>query len=154
MAQVQKRQPASPAERSDWLARWFGGEWPFPRWMPEVSRAFGEGAQLPRLEEFVDGNEVVIRAELPGIDPDRDVEVTVSDHSLRLRAERRHETQVDGKDGYRSEFSYGLFERSIPLPAGVSEQDVKASYRDGILEVRVPVDRQRAESKKVPIQRV
>ena len=107
---------------------------------------------LPRVEEFVEDNEMVIRAELPGIDPDRDVEITISDNSLRVRAERREESR-DESDGYRTEFRYGLFERIIPLPAGVNEEQVRASYKDGILEVRVPIDQERAEAKRIPVAR-
>jgi len=90
---------------------------------------------------------------MTGIDPDKDVEIQVSDHTMHLRAERRQESEVEEKGGYRSEFHYGSFTRSVPLPVGATEQDVKASYKDGILEVRIPVDRKAAEAEKIPIQR-
>jgi HSP20 family protein len=139
-------------ERSDALTRWLG-DWPMPRWLPEIARGFVDPGQLlPRVEEFVDSNEMVVRAEMPGIDPERDVEITVSDNSLRIRAERREESR-DESEGYRSEFFYGLFERIIPLPAGVNEEQVRATYKDGILEVRVPIDEQRAEAKRIPVER-
>lgn len=105
------------------------------------------------VEEFRDGDDLVVRAEMPGIDPDDDVEITVSDHTLRLRAERRFETKTEGKRGYRSEFHYGSFSRSVPLPAGATEHDVKATYTDGILEVRIPLDNAEATAKKIPIAR-
>jgi HSP20 family protein len=152
MTDVQQRTQDTPAryvEPSDWLSRWL--DWP-ARLFPELARATNE-SRLPRVEEFLDGNEVVVRAELPGIDPERNVEITVSDQTLRIRAERRQESKGDDKNGYRSEFVYGLFERVIPLPAGVNEDDVKATYREGILEVRVPIDERRAEAKRIPVQR-
>jgi HSP20 family protein len=92
------------------------------------------------LEEFRDDDTLVVRAELPGIDPDTDVEITVSDGSLCIRAERResHERTGNG-DFYRSEFRYGQFTRTLPLPAGAGADDVKASYDDGILEIRLPM---------------
>ena len=96
----------------------------------------------PRVEEYRDGNTVVIRAELPGIDPDKDVELTVADDMLHLRAERRERTEHKDKGSYRSEFRYGSFSRSLPLPAGCQDEDISASYRDGVLEVRVPVAEQ------------
>jgi HSP20 family protein len=136
----------------DWFDRWFG-EWSFPRSWAELRRAFPEGGEMLRLEEFTDGNELVVRAEMPGIDPDKDVDIQVSDHTLRLRAERRQESKIEEKGGYRSEFHYGSFLRSVPLPTGATEKDVKASYKDGILEVRIPVDRKTAEAEKIPIQR-
>lgn len=151
-----KQSESAPAVASattpDWFDRWFG-DWSFPRFWPELRRAFPEGAEMLRVEEFTEGDELVVRAEMPGIDPDKDVEIQVSDHTMRLRAERRQESKVEEKGGYRSEFHYGSFTRSVPLPVGASEQDVKASYKDGILEVRIPVDRKAAEAKKIPIQR-
>ncbi len=103
---------------------------------------FDWGTSTPdmiRVEHYRDGDTVVIRAELPGVDPDRDVSITLSDGVLHIKAERteRHERSDD--DGYRSEFRYGSFSRDITVPAGVSESQIVASYNDGVLEVRVPV---------------
>lgn len=159
MAEVEQAEKASkvPAVQSvssgDWLGRWFP-DLPRPRFWPELRRSFGEGMDLLRVEEFIDGDAVVVRAEMPGIDPDKDVQITVSDHTLHLRAERRQETKTEEKGGYRTEFNYGSFTRTVSLPVGATERDVKATYKDGILEVRIPVDRQEAEAKKVSIQRV
>jgi HSP20 family protein len=94
-----------------------------------------------------------VRAEMPGIDPDKDVDITVSDHTLHLRAERREESKSQEKGRYRSEFRYGSFSRTIELPTGATDKDVKAQYKDGILEVRIPIDRQEVEAKKIPIER-
>lgn len=108
---------------------------------------------FPKVEEYEDEGMMVVRAEMPGIDPDHDVEITVTDGVLRIKAERRQETKVEEKKGFRSEFQYGAFTRSVTLPAGVTEQDVTASYTDGILEVRLPIDRGRAEARKIPVTR-
>jgi HSP20 family protein len=89
-------------------------------------------------EEGVEDDTCVIRAELPGVDPDKDVEISVADGILHLHAEREERTEEELPSGYRSEFHYGSLERSIRLPEGVTEADIKASYKDGILEVRVP----------------
>ena len=90
---------------------------------------------------------------MPGIDPDEDVEITVADHRLHLRAERRTETTTEDKKGFRSEFHYGSFERSIRLPVGATENDVTATYHDGILEVRIPVDAGGVATKRIPVAR-
>ena len=90
-----------------------------------------------RVEEFIDDGQCVVRAELPGLDPDKDIEITVSDGTLRLRAHREERKVEDRPDSYRSEFRYGSLHRSIRLPEGTTESDVHASYSDGILEVRV-----------------
>lgn len=144
-----KEQPAAARHRDwpGWLEPIFG-DWPRLRSM------FAEDDGVMRVENFREGNEAVVRIEMPGIDPDKDVEINVSDHTLRVHAERREETKTDDKDGYRSEFRYGSFTRVVPMPAGATEKDVKATYKDGILEVRVPIDRAAAQATKVPIQRV
>lgn len=99
---------------------------------------FGVHATPMRIEEYLDGDTGVIRAELPGLDPDSDVEITIADGLLHIRAERQERKREELPDGYRSEFRYGHFERSVRLPEGVTESDIKAKYADGILEVRVP----------------
>jgi HSP20 family protein len=106
-----------------------------------------------KLEEFQEDGNLVVRAELPGIDVDNDVDITVANGTLTIRAERRDETSTEDKSGYRSEFHYGAFVRSVQLPAGATEEDVKATYKDGILDVRVPMDSAQAESKKIPVTR-
>jgi HSP20 family protein len=151
MAEGEKRDIA-PAPR-DWLSRWFD-EWQSPRWFPELWRnRLMEGADPIRVEEFQEGSTLVVRAEMAGLDPDKDVEISVADQTLRIHAERRQESRVEDKGRYRSEFRYGSFARTVPLPPGATDQDIKATYRDGILEIRIPIDRGKAESRKVPVQR-
>ena len=103
-----------------------------------------------RVEEFRDGDEMVVRAELPGIDPDKDVEVTIAGGVLRVDAHREEKSEHKEKDGYRSEFRYGSFTRSFVLPEGVDEDKVKATYIDGVLELRVPI----GEAPKESVQRI
>ncbi len=119
-------------ERHGWLEPFWGLlEWPEPML-----------ARFPRpmrVEEFTEDGAFVVKAELAGLDPDKDVEVEVLDGTLRLRAQRRQEKKVDEEGYFRTEMHYGAFQRFIPLPPGATEADVKASYKDGILEIRVPV---------------
>jgi HSP20 family protein len=105
-----------------------------------------------RVDEFDEDGALVVRAEIPGVDPDKDVEITVSDHMLHIRAERRSKEEKEEKSYRRHELRYGSFTRTIPLPEGTSESAVKASYKDGILEVRVPEPKPEP-MKKVPIAR-
>jgi HSP20 family molecular chaperone IbpA len=88
-----------------------------------------------KIEEFTRDGVFVVRAELPGVDPATDVDVSVADGMLTIRGERREEHTEER----RSEFFYGRFVRTLALPAGVDEQAITAEYRDGILEVRVPM---------------
>ena len=106
------------------------------------------------IEEFVDDNTLVVRAEVPGLDPTEDVEITISDNMLHLRVERQQSSDVVEEQGLaRQEFQYGSFSRSVTLPAGTQEDEIEAQYRDGILEVRVPVDPDEWSSKTVPVDR-
>jgi HSP20 family protein len=111
----------------DWPDRWFEGMRP---WI------MGEGTL--RIEQEVKDDSMVIRAEMPGIDPDKDVEITLSNSVLRIHAERKSETKEEEAGRTRSEFRYGSFERTLRVPEDVNVDDIKASYKDGILEVHVP----------------
>ena len=91
-----------------------------------------------KVEEFVEDGTVVIRAELPGIDPDEDVDITVADGVLHVVATREERSEEERPEGYRSEFHSGSLERHIRLPEGAAADDITATYRDGILEVRIP----------------
>lgn len=114
-----------------------------------------QGTHAIRLEELIEDDTCVIRAELPGIDPEKDVEISVADGILHLRAEREEHREEKQPAGYRTEFHYGRLSRSIRLPEGATEADVTASYKDGILEVRVPAPKAVAAPAptKIPIER-
>jgi HSP20 family protein len=90
------------------------------------------------VDEYEEEGALVVRAELPGIDPETDVELSVSDHSLHIEAERREEEKVKEKGYVRHEVRCGSFARTLPLPEGVTETDITANYKDGILEIRIP----------------
>jgi HSP20 family protein len=116
----------------------------FDDWMrlmpfrPVLFSHLREAEDLIQVEEFREDGTLVVRADLPGIDPDKDVEVTVSDGMLRIDAERHVEQVQEERDYVRQEVHYGSLSRSLPLPAGVTEAAISAAYRDGVLEVRVP----------------
>jgi HSP20 family protein len=105
-------------------------------------------AQPIRVEEYVEDGRYMIRAELAGIDPEKDVEVTVGSGYLTIRAERSDKTE--GK--HRSEFRYGSFSRTMGLPANADEDAVAASYRDGILTISVGLKiEEKASAKKIEV---
>jgi HSP20 family protein len=113
-------------------------------------KQFG-GRQGIRVEDYADEGQYVVRAEVPGLDPDKDVDISVADGMLQLRVERREVK----KDVNRSEFRYGTFERTVQLPRDADEDDVRARYDNGILEIRVGVKagRQQAPARHIPISR-
>lgn len=132
----------------------------FEEWLRSlpVRRPFGLGWDWPgedliRVDEYRDGPAQVIRAELPGIDPDEDVTITVADGVLRIGAERKVEEKSQDKGYTRHELRYGSLTRTLPLPEGASETDITATYADGILEIRVPVPERTAgtEPTRIPV---
>ena len=101
-----------------------------------------------RLEEAIRDDRYVIRAELPGLDPEKDIEVTVDGRTLTIRAERREQD----KGQYRSEFRYGSLARAVRLPARVDAADVTARYDKGVLEVSVPLPAVKPAGTQIPIE--
>lgn len=101
------------------------------------------------VEEFLSDGTYVLRADLPGIDPARDVEVTVDRDVLSIHGERRHEEH----DMHRTELRYGSFTRRFRLPPECHAEDIAAAYADGVLEVRVPLTEQDAPPVQVPVER-
>jgi HSP20 family protein len=99
-----------------------------------------------RIEEWVEGSRRIVRADLPGIDPEKDIELTVDGNLLRLRGQRRSEEH----DQHRTEIRYGSFERVLTLPPGTRPEDVEAGYADGVLHVSMPVSAPTA-STKIPV---
>jgi len=118
----------------------------FPHWK--------EAADLIRVEEFREDGTLVIRADLPGIDPDKDVELTVADGMLVIQAERHEEEKREEKGYVRQEVRYGSMSRTLPLPEGVTEADITATYKAGILEIRIPEPKPvEAKTIKIPISK-
>jgi len=102
---------------------------------------------LIRVEDLMTEHEYTVRAELPGMDPEKDVQITVSNGILTIHAERREETQ----NRHRSEFRYGMLQRSVRLPANADEENVTAKYGKGILEVTVPLKAAEPTAKQITI---
>lgn len=117
----------------------------------ESSSTFGFATMrnLIRVEGYMDGDDYVLRAEMPGIDPDRDVDVTIEGDLLTIHGERREEE----RDKTHSEFRYGAFSRSLRLPPGAKRDEVAATYDAGVLEIRIPIGKASAEATKIPVQR-
>jgi HSP20 family molecular chaperone IbpA len=102
-----------------------------------------------RVEDFVENGEYVLRAEVPGLDPDKDLSVWVDGDLLTIRGERREETKTKN----RREFHYGSFSRSVTLPAGVDAAAIRADYTDGVLELRAPMAEAETQPRTIPVQR-
>ncbi len=105
----------------------------FPALPDGIQRPF-----VPVCDVFAREGDLVVKTELPGIDPEKDVKVTVEDNVLIVHGERRTKREVDEKDFFRMESSYGAFERRLPLPEGVDEGKIVGTYTDGVLEIVLP----------------
>ena len=106
-------------------------------------------APYVRIEDYVDDGAYVLRAEMPGIDPDKDLDISIEGDVLTITGERREEK----KDRHRQEFHYGSFARSVRLPRHVKDEDIRAEYADGVLTLRVPLEGPAEEPRKVPVER-
>jgi len=91
----------------------------------------------PNVEIFQRSSELVVRADLPGLSKD-DVKVDVTDEAITIQGERRREHEDERGGVYRSERSYGSFQRVIALPEGAITDQAKATFRDGVLEITMP----------------
>lgn len=113
----------------------------FPRWSPlsraRLARRAQEGVWMPRIEAGLEGDSFVVRADLPGVKKD-DIQVEVTDDAIIISGERRHEHEEEGEGYWRSEREYGRFYRSIPLPEGAIAENAQATFKDGVLEIRMP----------------
>ncbi|HEV8716497.1 MAG TPA: Hsp20/alpha crystallin family protein [Candidatus Binatia bacterium] len=128
---------------SDLFERFFGP------WERERS-IWGTEGWLPAIESKVDNGNLIVKADLPGIDP-KEVSISVLGNQLTIEGERKHEEKKEEKDYVYQEVSYGKFSRTIPLPEGVDADKVKANYKNGVLEITLPAPKQLA-SKKVQIE--
>jgi HSP20 family protein len=106
----------------------------------------------PSMDIFEEGDKIVVKAEIPGMKKE-DIEVTVTDHTMRISGEKKREDKVEKKNYYWEERSYGSFSRSFQLPSEVQTDKVEAKFKDGILEVRIPkTEEAKKKEKKILIQ--
>ena len=147
MGLLEKWNPSRELERvrhefDDLLER-FGSErsW-FKEWEPAAHR--------PAIESYTEGDKLVVRVDLPGIDP-KNVDIKVTGGILTVKGSREEKSETKKADYFRREVRYGSFERSITLPEGMKAEDLKAAYRDGVLELTGPMPKE-AVSKQVKIQ--
>jgi HSP20 family protein len=116
--------------------RWFGGE--------------GFDMKTPAVDVFEEKDDVVVKAEIPGMDKDN-IEVTLSDSTLTIKGEKKKEEEIKEENYYRSERSYGSFVRTLELPKEVHADKVKAIFKNGVLEVRMPKTEE-AKAKEIKVK--
>jgi HSP20 family protein len=123
------------------FSHFFGGQ----------SSGRGFGGWSPAIDVEERNGQLEVHAELPGLKPE-DVKVEVTNDALVIRGERKYEREHREGQSYRSERRYGEFYRAIPLPEGVNTEEAKAQFRDGVLQITVPVPQQAGKRREIPIQ--
>ena len=119
--------------------------WNGRRWLP-----IGLDISAPVVDLYDDKDQIVVKAELPGMAKD-DIEIDIGDHQLTLKGEKKKEEETKEENYYRSERSYGSFTRVVDLPAEVQRDKVHASYKNGVLEIRLPKTEE-AKKKEIKVK--
>jgi len=139
--------PWRPFRELERMARHW--ESPFPRLFEEFEDNFEE-AFTPAVESYVKNGDLVVRADVPGLEL-KDIEVTILGNVLCVKGERKSEQEVKKEDYLRREISYGAFERRMSLPEGAATDKVKASFKNGVIEITIPLAKETV-AKRVPIE--
>jgi HSP20 family protein len=139
------------SEEMNQLFESLGGGQTTPARQPGPSE-FGIAAPMlvPHIEVEQRGGDLVVRADLPGLTAE-DINVSVDRGRLTISGERRQENREERKGFIRSEVGYGTFYRTIPLPEGADENRVAATFRNGVLEITIPLS-EREQGRKVQVQ--
>lgn len=112
-------------------------------------RAESDTGPVPAVESYTANGRLVVRADLPGIDP-KDVEITAEGDQLTIRGKRERINEEERRDFYHREVRYGTFVRVVRLPEGVAPEAIKATFHNGVLELSVPL-RAKPNARKVPV---
>jgi len=137
----------SPFRELERIARRF--ESPFPRAFEEFEDKFDE-AFTPAIESYVKDGNLVVRADVPGLEA-KDLDVSILGNVLCVKGERKSEQEVKKEDYLHREVSYGAFERRMSLPEGAATDKIKASFKNGVVEITVPLAKETV-AKKVQIE--
>jgi HSP20 family protein len=122
-----------------------------PSWMPRMKMAEIEEVS-PSIDIFTEGDDVVVKGELPGIKKE-DIDVSLTKDTITISGEKKKEEKIEKKNYYSLERSYGSFKRSFSLPSEVQTDKATAKFKDGVLEIRVPkTEEAKAKEKKITIQ--
>jgi HSP20 family protein len=118
-----------------------------PDWA--VGKPYSRTHHPPAIESFVDSDRLIVRADLPGVEP-KDVEIRVDGNILTISGSRTAANGEQERNFVHREIRYGNFERAISIPKGVKREDINVAHRNGVLELTVPLNR--VELRKVPVQ--
>jgi HSP20 family protein len=117
---------------------------------PRLFEGVEEEELMPPVESFVKNGTLVVRADVPGLDP-KDIEISVLHDVLTIKGERKAEKEIKEKDYLRREVSYGSFERRMSLPEGAATDKIQATFKNGVIEVSIPLPKA-IEGKTIPLE--
>ena len=144
--------PSTFEEMERDMARLFSDMWRHP--FASFGRPLWPGLRTPELEVasptvdvFRKGNDVLVKAEIPGMTKE-DVDVTITDDRITISGEKKKEEKVEEKDYYRYESSAGSFSRTLRLPEDVQTDKAKASFKNGVLEIKIPMTEEARKKEK------
>jgi HSP20 family protein len=155
---VAKKKPSEIVSRVEdiehWMERFMDDMWrrPFPglfggdRWLPIRPLSI----RMPSIDVYEEKDSVVVKAELPGMTKE-DIEVNLAGENLTIKGEKKEDKEVKEDNYYRRERSYGSFLRTVALPSEVKSDEIKASFKDGVLEIRMPKTEE-AKKKSVSVK--
>jgi HSP20 family protein len=113
---------------------WFG---PFRRPWRDFWRPEEFSLEAPAIDVYEDKDDLIVKAEMPGLNKD-EIDVSVTGNTLTVKGEKKKEEEINEKDYYRCERAFGSFSRTVELPVAVKTDDIKASFKNGVLEIRLP----------------
>ena len=127
------------------------GPWPFRPFLALSGKHF-----IPTADVFARNGELVVKVDLPGVDP-KDIHVKLDEDELLISGERKANKEIKEEGFYRKESTYGFFERRMTVPKGIKESDIAAKYGDGVLEITMPKAGKiegRPKAKEIPVKPV
>jgi HSP20 family protein len=142
----------SPFERMDEMMEdFFQRPFGLTRW-PRMSRMMEEIEPTPSVDIYEEGDNIVLKSEMPGMSKE-DVEVNLTENTVTISGEKKKEEKLEKKNYYRLERSFGSFKRSFALPEEVQSDKAKATFKNGVLEIRVPKSEEaKKKEKKLKIE--
>ncbi len=116
-----------------------------------LARGAGADIWTPAIEIREENNNLVVCADLPGLSKEN-VKVQATEEGIVIEGERRREQEESRGGVHRTERSYGRFYRMVPIPEGAEIDKANAQFKDGVLEVRVPLGQAQQKRREIPIQ--
>jgi HSP20 family protein len=117
------------------------------QWWPKSP---GGGVVVPNIDMYDRKSEIVVKAELPGVERDK-IDLTITRDAITIKGEIKREEEIKDEDYYAREISYGNFTRSVALPSEVESEKAKATFKNGILEIVLP-KKEEAKPKEIKVE--